>query len=354
MEDVSSAKLRARLDPDGIGQALALTAEQAASSWKDGLLVRVPQGARSVVIVGMGASALGPHIVTSALSAKLRVPVRILNGYDLPGDVDRNTLVILSSYSGTTEEILAVLKVARARKAKIAGICAGGPLAAALGRIKAPTLLFDPRFNPGNRPRLGLGYAVFGVAALLSRAKALTLSALEASDAIRALRATVRTVSPDVPALRNVAKRLAARLVHKTVLWSGAEHLEGAVHAVTNMTNETAKHLAFWLPIPELNHHFMEGLGFPKTSVKNLAAVLVRSGLYTPRVAARFPLTADVFHKNGVTVEELKLTERAPLSQAMELLMLGGHTAYFLAMAHRVNPSPNPWVDHFKKALGPP
>lgn len=354
MEDVNSAKLRARLDPDGVGQALALTAEQAASAWKAGLAIRVPQGARSVVIAGMGGSALGPHIVTSALSAKLRVPVRVVNGYNLPGDVDHNTLVMLSSYSGTTEETLTALKVARSRKAKLVGICAGGPLAAALARLKAPTLVFDSRFNPGNRPRLGLGYSVFGVAALLSRAKALTLSTVEVSDAIQALRNTVRTVSPDVPALRNVAKRLAAQLVNKAILWSGAEHLEGTVHAVTNMTNETGKHLAFWQPIPELNHHFMEGLGFPKTSVQHLAAVLVRSNLYTPRVAARFPLTADVFRKNGVAVEELKLTERAPLSQAMELLMLGGHTAYFLAMAHRVNPSPNPWVDHFKKALGPP
>ena len=353
MEDRNAAASRARLDPDGIGQALALTAEQAASAWKNGLATRLPQGARSVVIAGMGGSALGPHIVTSALADRLRVPVRIVNGYDLPGDVGRNTLVMLSSYSGTTEETLAALAVARKRKAKLVGICAGGPLAAALGRLKAPTLVFDPRFNPGNRPRLGLGYSVFGVAALLHRAKALALSLPEATDAIRALRETVRTVSPDVPALRNVAKRLAARLAGKAVLWIGAGHLEGAVHAVTNMTNETGKHLAFWLPIPELNHHFMEGLGFPKTSVNNFAAVLVRSRSYAPRVAARFPLTADVFRKNGVAVEELKLTERAPLAQAMELLMLGGHVAYFLALAHRVNPSPNPWVDHFKKALGP-
>lgn len=354
MEDMHSAAARSRLDPDGIGQALALTADQAASAWKSGLATRVPAGARSVVIAGMGGSALGPHIVTSALSAKLRVPVRIVNGYDLPGDVDRNTLVLLSSYSGTTEETLAALKVARSRKAKLLGICAGGPLAAALARLKAPTLVFDTRFNPGNRPRLGLGYSVFGVAALLTRARALAFSAVEAADAVRALRDTVQTVSPDVPALRNAAKRLAARIAHKAVLWSGAEHLEGAVHAVTNMTNETGKHLAFWLPVPELNHHFMEGLGFPKPSVRTMAAVLVRSGLYAPRVAARFPLTADVFRKNGVAVEELKLMERAPLSQAMELLMLGGHAAYYLALGHRVNPSPNPWVDHFKKALGPP
>lgn len=354
MEVLDSPKLRERSDPDGIGRALALTAEQAASAWQAGLGARVPAGARSVVVAGMGGSALGPHIVASALGERLRVPLRIVNGYRLPGDVGRDTLVVLSSYSGTTEETLAALEDARKRRAKIVGICAGGPLAARLARRKAPVLRFDPRFNPGDRPRLGLGYSIFGVAALLLRAKALTLTSAEAASAVRALRETAASVAPTVPTVRNPIKRLAVRLAGKALLWSAAEHLEGAAHAVANMTNETGKHLAFWLPVPELNHHFMEGLRFPKDAVRAFSAVLVRSPLYAPRVAKRFPLTAEVFRKNGVGTEELRLRERTRLGQAMELLMLGGHLSYYLALAHRTDPSPNPWVDHFKKALGPP
>lgn len=354
MHPLDSAARTHRIDPDGVGRALALTADQAASAWKAGSALRLPAGVRSVVVAGMGGSALGPHVVQSALFDRLRVPIRIVNGYGLPGDVGRGTLVLLSSYSGTTEETLAALKEARKRNAKVAGLCAGGPLAAALKRIKAPTLVFDRRLNPGNRPRLGLGYSIFGVAAMLAKAAALRLSAAEARDAVLVLRRSVARVAPDVPFLRNAAKRLAVRLAGRAVLWVAAEHLEGAAHAVTNMTNETGKHLAFWQPIPELNHHFMEGLGFPKSAVRAMNAVLVRSPLYAPRLAKRFPLTADVFRKNGVGVEDLPLRETTRFGQAMEFLVLGGHVTYYLALVHRVNPSPNPWVDHFKKALGPP
>ena len=56
------------------------------------------------------------------------MPLIVLHDYNLPEFVDENSLVILSSYSGTTEEVLATAQQAAAKQSKIAGITEGRDL----------------------------------------------------------------------------------------------------------------------------------------------------------------------------------------------------------------------------------
>ncbi len=54
----------------------------------------------------MGGSAIAADLVVGAYRERLRVPVTVVRDYYLPGWIGENTLVILSSYSGGTEETL--------------------------------------------------------------------------------------------------------------------------------------------------------------------------------------------------------------------------------------------------------
>ena len=60
----------------------------------------------NIVLAGLGGSAIGGDLVRSYLLPKLSVPFLINRTYHLPGFVDENSLVIASSYSGSTEESL--------------------------------------------------------------------------------------------------------------------------------------------------------------------------------------------------------------------------------------------------------
>ncbi|MCH9025277.1 MAG: bifunctional phosphoglucose/phosphomannose isomerase, partial [candidate division Zixibacteria bacterium] len=84
------------------------------------------QEIKNVVVIGMGGSAIGGDLARSFLSAKLLVPFHICRHYTLPEFVDDESLVIVSSYSGNTEETLAALDDALSRKAMIAAISTGG------------------------------------------------------------------------------------------------------------------------------------------------------------------------------------------------------------------------------------
>src|SRR3989339_1462358 len=110
-------------------QKLGKQVEQVAKMW-DGL--KLPAGYKkvsSIVVSGMGGSGLGAHIVKALFASELKVPIEIVNDYSLPAYVGKNTLVIASSYSGNTEEMINALQEAKKKKAKVVVLCSGGQLA---------------------------------------------------------------------------------------------------------------------------------------------------------------------------------------------------------------------------------
>ncbi|TAL20229.1 SIS domain-containing protein [Patescibacteria group bacterium] len=350
MNILDDARRRRRLDTEDLLRAFTLLPAQARQAW--GEARRLPladlRGVRRVVVSGMGGSALGAHVIRSVYGRKLKIPLEIVNGYRLPGGVDSRTLVVASSYSGSTEETLAAAAEAKRRRAKIIGICSGGRLALLMEKLGAPAYVFDAKHNPGDRPRTALGYSLFGMLGLLHAGRILTNITPEVEGAIRALRRSVKRFGAAAPASRNPAKKIAALLEGKMPFFVAAEHLEGSAHVMANQLNETAKNFGGWFPIPEMNHHLMEGL---KHAADGAAFVFFPSSLYHPRVQKRFPLSAAVAKKNGVAAARYDCREKTGLAQAAELLVFGGALTYYLAILNRENPSPNPWVDWFKKQM---
>src|SRR3989338_8168150 len=153
-----------KLDSQNMLGSLELLGEQVKqiTSGKKIALPKSYRGIRNVVVLGMGGSTLGSHVIKSLYADTLKIPVEILNGYALPAFVNTKTLVIVSSYSGTTEEPLAAGKQALAKKAHVVTISSGGTLASWAKKNKLPALLFTTENNPCGSPRMGLGYSIVG------------------------------------------------------------------------------------------------------------------------------------------------------------------------------------------------
>jgi glucose/mannose-6-phosphate isomerase len=130
-----------------------------------------------------------------------------------------------------------------------------------------------------------------------------------------------------------------------------AEHLEGAAHVCANQLNENAKTYSEYRVIPELNHHLMEGLQFPKTNDDTLLFMLVESELYQASNQKRFKLTSEVLVKNTINQQHIALSSPTKLGQAFELMVFGAYVNFYLAMLNNLDPSPIPWVDWFKQEL---
>ena len=69
----------------------------------------VKKSISSVLIVGQGGSSIGALLLRDLLKKDINYPIIINHGYKLPNWVSSKTLIIVSSYSGNTEETLSVL-----------------------------------------------------------------------------------------------------------------------------------------------------------------------------------------------------------------------------------------------------
>ncbi len=306
---------------------------------------------KNVVVVGMGGSALGTHVIQTVFKEELAIPVLVVPDYELPSFVNQETLVIASSYSGTTEETLAAVQDAQKKGAKIAGITSGGKLAEFLRSNNYPAIVFDTTFNPSNSPRMALGYSVFGQIALFAQAGLLNVTDVEYKAVLETIAQAHLKMGVEVSQEKNIAKLLAFEIHSRIPVVMVAEHLEGPAHVFANQLNESAKTYSEYRVVPELNHHLMEGLQFPTTNDTTLLFISVHSELYVPGNRKRMTLTEQVLEKNKVEFRQHTLQSTTKLEQAFELIVLGSYTSFYLAILHNQNPTPNPWVDWFKAEL---
>ncbi len=306
---------------------------------------------KNIVVCGMGGSNLGGVVIKHLFKAELAIPIEICAHYDLPGYVDKNTLILLSSYSGNTEETLAAAEEACDRGAKIAVITAGGQLADLATAHGWPAYLIDAKYNPCGQPRMAIGYAVFGMLAMFTQMGLVNISEPEVNNLVDKLRAMVKRLAPEVVE-GNTAKLLAFASFDKHVIVSAAEHLVGAGHVFNNQINENSKALTSEWPLPEFDHHYLEALSFPKSTKDSTIFFMINSALYHERVVKRFPLTQVIIENMGYEVQMIQAVAPTKLEQVFEIITLGEFVALYLPMLYGTDPSAIPNVDAFKTALG--
>ena len=81
---------------------------------------------KNVLICGLGGSGIGGTIVKDLISKKTKIPIVINNDYNIPAFANEHTLVVVSSYSGNTEETLSALEKCQIQGSEIAIITSGG------------------------------------------------------------------------------------------------------------------------------------------------------------------------------------------------------------------------------------
>jgi glucose/mannose-6-phosphate isomerase len=301
-----------------------------------------------IVIAGMGGSTLGADLLRHAFAKTLEVPMHIVNDYDLPPWINKHTLVILSSYSGTTEETLSCAEQAKESGASIFVMAAGGRLLEGAIELGWPHWKIEADKNPSGQPRMAIGYMVAGLGCLLSRLDLLPLNKKMVDMTAKELKANNAKLSKH----ENAASELASYSQNRFLLLMSAEHLLGAAHVFNNQINESAKHLCISQPIPELDHHFLEGLGFPHDSKRNTMAVFLQSDLYHKRNRKRIELTSKILDHNGIPSAVIDVFGANRFMQAMNAVQFGSFTSYFLAELHVIDPIPVPNVTALKKMMG--
>jgi len=345
MIDLTNLEEIAKIDPVNTYKTTSLANEQAKAAWDQvkSLPIKPLVGkVTSVIFCGMGASIYGALVLKALHAESLPFPIEIVSDYHIPNYANKETLIVLTSYSGTTEEVLSCAQEAKKKNCHMLVLTKGGPLAQFAIDNKLPAYIFDGALNLSSTPRLGNGYTVIGLLGLFNKLGLIKINEKDMNNAFSYL-------DTQLEGIKKVAMKESEIFVNRIPIIIAAQHLSGNAQILRNQFNETSKEFSAYYLVPDLNHHLMEGLQFPKKS--NLYFLILNSHLYSPKIKKRMELTIDVIEKNGHNVLNSFPKGKTTYEEFLETLTYGSWLTLFLGLRYNQNPATNPWVDWFKEEL---
>lgn len=317
--------------------------------WRAESAMLVPAEAAALVVCGMGGSAIGADLALAAIGDRLNKPVMVIRGYDLPAWVTAETAVLISSYSGSTEETLSCYAQANARGCAIYVTSSGGSIseqahAAAQPVIGLPGIL---------QPRAAVAY---GIVAATEIAITTGVVSSEVRAELAASAAPLRelaqswapTASEDI-----TPKRLARDAYGRLASIYGAGITASIAYRWRCQINENAKVPATDHALPEANHNEICGWDGASELVDQTAWFL-RDKDQHPREHRRMELTAEIASAHGARAEIIDTIGETRFDRLFSTVLLGDLMSLYLAALRGVDPSPVPVIEGLKDSLGRP
>lgn len=343
---LDNENILAQRDPEG---ALKVAAEQFEQASYDAVVWNKEHDEReitSIVVTGMGGSALAALLAKVWLKNDLNIPFEVIRGYDLPAYVSRNTLVIASSYSGNTEETISALGQAEKLGAQLGVIASGGHLIdVAVGYNISHVNLPD-----GLQPRMAVIYNLRALLALLENFS-LIHGKLEEVDTLSGwLGRESAAWGPEVPTEDNYAKQLAELAVGKTPVFYGGALTAPVAYKWKISWNENAKNLSFWNEYPEFNHN--EFMGWTSHPVDKPFVVFdLISSFEHSQILKRFEISDRLLSGKRPKSTVVNLAGDSLIAQLLWGSIFADYVSIYVAILNGVDPTPVDLIEKLKKEL---
>jgi len=334
-----------------VSRQLAEFPEQCHRAWERALHFGFPEEysrISSIVIAGVGGSAIGGDLLSALFLTESKVPLWIHRDYGLPAFVGDNTLVIASSYSGNTEETLAAMRDALRSQVKKLIITSDGQLRSLAESAGIPVFLIDYQAPP----RAAFPHNFIPLVGMLQKLGIVSDKTAELQETIEILYRLSQEVNEAKPLALNPAKQLATRLYGRLVVIYGAESLVPVARRWKTQINENSKSWAFFEAIPELNHNAVEGYNFPHDLKEKIFVVLLRSFSIREENLRRYQATVKLLEEAKITHQVVEAKGKTKLSQAMSLVLFGDYVSFYLALLNQTDPIPTYSIDFVKRYLG--
>jgi glucose/mannose-6-phosphate isomerase len=339
-----------RIDPKGMYTWIADFPKQAAHAVAIGKKAKLKlnvKGIQNIVLTGLGGSAIGGDLLRSYLGNELAVPFIVNRYYTLPKFVGPKTLVIISSYSGNTEETISAYKDAIKRKAKVLCISTGGVVAEMAKKQKHPWV----QVPPGLSPRAALGYSFFPLLVVLSKLGIIKSKDKDIKETLQLLAAKSAQYSNPL-ASENAPLRLAEQLKGKfPIIYSPAEHLDTINVRWRGQIAENAKQLSSGHVLPEMNHNELVGWKVLTELMSKMHVIFLRDAGTHPRVAVREAITKQIVSQYAGGVTEVVSEGKSLLARMFSLIHFGDWVTLYLAILNIEDPEPVKVIDFLKNEL---
>jgi glucose/mannose-6-phosphate isomerase len=298
-----------------------------------------------LVVAGMGGSAIGGSLARVTLGDRASRPIVLARGYDLPSWATPDTTVLSASYSGNTEETLAVYDAAKTLGARQIVATTGGKLAEFARGDGVPVIPLPGGFQP----RAAVAYSL--VVALEVAGLCGASERLHAEIDVAAAHAG-RLVAKWGPggAESSLAKTL-ARGLHGTIPQIAGSDLTAPVaYRWKCQINENVKAPAFWSEIPELDHNEIAGWD-SASALGPFSMVFLDDSDLHPRVRQRIELTRGLIAARGAGTFRVETIGETRTERLISLVLLGDLVSLYMAVLRGIDPSPVDVIERLKTAL---
>ena len=287
-----------------------------------------------VVIMGMGGSAIAGLIMKDIYP---HLEIIVERNYFPNAIIDENTLLIICSYSGNTEESLSYYKHASSRTKNIFGITSGGKLLKLLKNDNHNHCVLPE----GYPPRSILGYALTVLIKLLDEDEL-----LESLD-VELLQEYSDKFSLEGSEIFNLAKK-----IHSTFpVIITEEDLSSIGYRLKCQLNENSKMLSYNVTLPEMNHNEIVGWD-SKLIDKNLFS-LIWIDITWPANIKRMDITNKILKNKNSSNHHIQIPSELQndLSGLFYLINYLDWLSYWCAYLNKVDINAIESIDILKKEL---
>ncbi len=273
---------------------------------------------QNIVVTGLGGSGIGGTILSELIQGECPVPVIINKDYFLPDFVRANSLVIISSYSGNTEETISAMQQAIAKKAQIVCVTSGGKIHELAKENGYDTIVIPG----GNPPRSCIGYS------LVQLLKIVQFNGFVKTDLLQQVKESIELLDKEKTAIKIEAAIVAKSLFGKIPVLYSLGSCEGTVVRFRQQINENSKMLCWHHTLPEMNHN--ELVGWTEKN-DNLAVVTFLTSFDYQRTVKRYEICKSIFAKYSASVTDIVAKGDSKLEQFFYLINIGDWISCYIA-----------------------
>ena len=297
----------------------------------------------NVVICGMGGSAISGDFIKLILSDDIDIPIMVIRSYKLPKYVTSNSLVVISSYSGDTEEVVSCYKSALDIGANILCFSTGGKVME-LSDMNNNICIRIPK---GYQPRAAIGYSL---ALLLLAFNKLNLCSDSVTDnlysAVESVRLFISDFDEYSPSIINYAQIIKDSF---PIIYGSNSFGYAIAFRFRCQLAENSKILSSCFEFPEQNHNEIEG--FVKGMNDKISLVWIYNDMDHPQIIKRMKLVGRILENRVENQIKLNYNYSSLIESLLNATIYTDIISYYVAILGGVNPTPVDVIKVLKSEL---
>jgi len=296
-------------------------------------------GVDHIVFAGMGGSGTIGDIISSILS-KTNIHVNVVKGYLLPKTVDSDTLVVATSISGNTDEVLSILKNSKNTKARFISFSSDGDLE----KVSIENNIKHIKIPQSHSPRASLPSFLYSILNVLENV--IPIKKNDIMESISKLEQTQKLISSSNLNEKNPSLSLANWIKNIPIIyypWG----LQAAAIRFKNSLQENAKIHTISEDVIEACHNGIVAWE-NKTSIQ---PILIQGYDDYIKTKERWKIFKEFLQSKQIDFKEVNSGDGNILSKIMHLIYLLDYSTIYHAIESKIDPSPVKPIEFIKSRI---